>query len=98
VLVAMAGERVHPPGWTEISAVCTDERWRGLGLASRLVQAVAAGIQERDEVPFLHVLATNVTAIRLYQELGFRFRQSTEFWAARVPGSAVRGGDDRLED
>jgi ribosomal protein S18 acetylase RimI-like enzyme len=97
VLVAMAGERVHPPGWTEISAVCTDERWRGLGLASRLVQAVAAGIQARDEVPFLHVLATNVNAIRLYQELGFRFRRSTEFWAARVTGSAVRGGEDRLE-
>ena len=48
-LVAMAGERLHPPGWTEISAVCTDERWRGLGLASRLVQAVAAGILARGE-------------------------------------------------
>ena len=35
-LVAMAGERLHPPGWTEISAVCTDDAWRGLGFASRL--------------------------------------------------------------
>src|SRR5206468_470100 len=25
-LIAMAGERVHPEGWTEISAVCTDDR------------------------------------------------------------------------
>jgi ribosomal protein S18 acetylase RimI-like enzyme len=88
VLVAMAGERVHPPGWTEISAVCTDEQWRGLGLASRLVRAVAAEIRARSEVPFLHVLATNVNAIRLYQELGFRLRQPTEFWAARVPVAA----------
>src|SRR5688572_14391106 len=23
-LVAMAGERIHPPGWSELSAVCTD--------------------------------------------------------------------------
>jgi hypothetical protein len=29
MLVAMAGERLHPPGWTEISAVCTDAAWRG---------------------------------------------------------------------
>lgn len=32
-LVAMAGERLHPPGWTEISAVCTDAEHRGQGLA-----------------------------------------------------------------
>lgn len=31
VLVAMAGERLHPPGWTEISGVCTDESVRGRG-------------------------------------------------------------------
>ena len=38
-LVAMAGERLHPPGFTEISAVCTDADYRGRGLASRLVRA-----------------------------------------------------------
>lgn len=86
-LVAMAGERVHPPGWTEISAVCTDERWRGHGLASRLVRAVIAGIRARDEIPYLHVMSANVSAIRVYQNLGFRLRQPTVFWAARVPGS-----------
>ena len=30
-LIAMAGERLHPPGWTEISAVCTDAEHRGRG-------------------------------------------------------------------
>ncbi len=30
-LVAMAGERLRPPGWTEISAVCTDPEVRGRG-------------------------------------------------------------------
>ncbi|CAM5742575.1 hypothetical protein SALBM311S_11148 [Streptomyces alboniger] len=32
-LIAMAGERLRPPGWTEISAVCTDPDHRGRGLA-----------------------------------------------------------------
>ena len=36
VLVAMAGERFRPDGWTEISAVCTKPDHRGQGLASRL--------------------------------------------------------------
>jgi ribosomal protein S18 acetylase RimI-like enzyme len=84
-LVAMAGERLHPPGWTEISAVCTDPEWRGHGLASRLVLALAAQIRARGETPFLNAVATNVNAIRLYEELGFRLRKSTMFSATRVP-------------
>ena len=34
-LVAMAGERLHPTGWTEISAVAVDADHRRQGLASR---------------------------------------------------------------
>ncbi|WP_131784432.1 GNAT family N-acetyltransferase [Protofrankia symbiont of Coriaria ruscifolia] len=85
VLVAMAGERLHPPGWTEISAVCTDDAFRGQGLATRLVLAVAAGIRERGETPFLHAIADNTNAIRLYTSLGFRLRRSATFLAVRVP-------------
>jgi ribosomal protein S18 acetylase RimI-like enzyme len=70
-LIAMAGERLHPPGWTEISAVCTDPGHRRQGLATRLVRAVAAGIRERGETPFLHTGAANTTAIRLYESIGF---------------------------
>lgn len=84
-LVAMAGERLHPPGFTEISAVCTDADVRGRGLATRLVHAVAAGIRERGEIPFLHAAATNVTAIRLYESLGFRLRRRPRFVGVRVP-------------
>jgi ribosomal protein S18 acetylase RimI-like enzyme len=83
-LVAMAGERLHPPGWTEISAVCTDPAYRGQGLAGRLVQAVAAGIRERNETPFLHAAASNTKAIRLYESLGFTIRRSTIFLQAQV--------------
>ncbi len=78
-LVAMAGERLSPPGWTEISAVCTDPAYRGRGLAARLVRAVAAGIEARGRTPFLHAAAENVNAIRLYEKLGFTARRSIVF-------------------
>jgi predicted GNAT family acetyltransferase len=74
-LVAMAGERLRPPGFTEISAVCTDDDWRGHGFASRLIRAVAHGIVARGEVPMLHAAATNETAVRLYERLGFTVRR-----------------------
>jgi ribosomal protein S18 acetylase RimI-like enzyme len=78
-LVAMAGERLHPPGWTEISAVCTDPAYRGRGLATRLVRAVAHGIRARGETPFLHTAAGNRPAIRLYESIGFRLRRHVTF-------------------
>ena len=75
-LVAMAGERFRLDGWTEISAVCTRPDHRGAGLASQLIGALIAGIQARSERAFLHVLSANTGAIRLYEELGFRVRQT----------------------
>lgn len=90
-LVAMAGERLHPPGWTEISAVCTDPAFRRRGLATRLVRAVAAGIRARGETPFLHAAADNTNAIRLYESLGFRLRREVMFGSVRVPENVPVG-------
>lgn len=84
-LVAMAGERLHPPGWTEISAVCTDAEFRGRGYASRLIRAVGAGIRARGETPFLHALATNTTAIGLYETLGFTLRKRSRLTLVQAP-------------
>lgn len=78
-LVAMAGCRIHPTGWREISAVCTDESQRGKGMAGRLVKAVTANIRAEGDSPFLHVSETNENAIRLYKALGFRTRVRTQF-------------------
>jgi ribosomal protein S18 acetylase RimI-like enzyme len=78
-LIAMAGERLHPPGWVEVSAVCTDPAFRGQGLATRMVRAVAAGIRERGEVPFLHAAAANTSAVRLYESIGFTLRRRFDF-------------------
>jgi ribosomal protein S18 acetylase RimI-like enzyme len=88
-LIAMAGERMRPPGWTEISAVCTDPAYRGRGLAGRLVRAVAAGIVERGETPFLHAAATNESAIRLYRSLGFTQRRPMTFLVLQKPGGTA---------
>ena len=84
-LIAMAGERMHPDGWTEISAVCTDPAFRGEGLGTRLVRAVAAGIADRGDQVFLHASAGNTNAIRLYESIGFRLRQVTDFHSVTVP-------------
>jgi ribosomal protein S18 acetylase RimI-like enzyme len=84
-LVAMAGQRFRPPGWTEISAVCTDPAYRGRGLADRLVRAVAAGAVDRGETPFLHAAASNTGAVRLYEWMGFRLRRTVIFSAVRAP-------------
>ncbi|MER7763928.1 GNAT family N-acetyltransferase [Streptomyces sp. NPDC097619] len=88
-LVALAGGRMRPPGWTEISAVCTHPDHRGRGLARRLVRAVAAVARERGEVPFLHAAAENTGAVRLYEELGFALRARPVFMAVRTPGPAL---------
>ncbi len=74
-LVAMAGERLHPSGWTEISAVCTAPHARGRGYAARLVSELADRITVRGDRPFLHALADN-GAVRLYRSLGFGLRIS----------------------
>jgi len=84
-LIAMAGERLRPPGWTEISAVCTDPAFRGQGLAGRLVNAVCAGIAQRGERSLLHVLASNTSAIALYERLGFVIRRSIQFEVFQTP-------------
>ncbi|MEN0015835.1 MAG: GNAT family N-acetyltransferase, partial [Solirubrobacteraceae bacterium] len=78
-LVAMAGERQHPAGWTEISAVCTAASQRGRGLASRLINHLAAEITARGERPYLHAVSENVGAIRLYEALGFELRRPIDF-------------------
>lgn len=86
-LVAMAGERNRPRGWTEVSAVCTDPDHRGRGLAGRLVRVVVHGINQRGDRALLHVRGSNDSAIRLYGALGFKVR------ALRPSRASVRRSD-----
>ncbi|MFG1755599.1 GNAT family N-acetyltransferase [Streptosporangium sandarakinum] len=84
-LVAMAGERLRPPGWTEISAVCTAPEARGRGHAAHLVGALVTRILARGERPFLHVAEANTGAIALYERLGFEARRPVTFRGFRTP-------------
>jgi predicted GNAT family acetyltransferase len=84
-LVAMAGERLRPPGWTEISAVCTAPGAQGRGYASQLVTALVTSIMARGDRPFLHVIKSNTAAVSLYERLGFRIREQVTFRGFRIP-------------
>ena len=75
-LVAMAGQRLHLPGFREVSAVCTHPDARGRGYARRLMAELMARIRGEGETPFLHSFAHNAPAIRVYQDLGFRLRHN----------------------
>jgi predicted GNAT family acetyltransferase len=72
----MAGTRMAPPGFREVSAVCTHPDARGRGYAAGLTTLVAERILARGERPFLHHSADN-PARRVYEALGFEFRVET---------------------
>lgn len=85
-LVAMAGERMKPDGFTEVSGVCTHPDFRGRGYAGALMRETAARILARGETPFLHAYASNRGAIGLYQSLGFRLRSAITMTVLAPPG------------
>jgi ribosomal protein S18 acetylase RimI-like enzyme len=84
-LVAMTGERIRTPGFTEVSAVCTADDVRGQGLARQLVLAVVDGIRARGDEAFLHVETKNTPAIGLYESMGFVTRVEAAATIIRVP-------------
>ncbi|MBB6499152.1 GNAT family N-acetyltransferase [Pedobacter cryoconitis] len=79
-LIAMAGERLKMPGYSEVSAICTAPEYTGKGLAQYLISYICNEIQKRGESPFLHVVNTNERAIRLYEFMGFEKRADIPFW------------------
>ena len=85
-LIAMAGERMKPGNFTEISAICTHPDYQGRGLAKRLTQIIGARIVEAGQTPFLNVLPENVSARALYDRLGFSLRRQMFVHLLRKPG------------
>lgn len=78
-LAAMAGERLKPSGFTEISAICTHPDQTGKGYASALTSYVARQIIAEGNTPFLHVKKDNLRAISVYQRAGFEVRKEMYF-------------------
>jgi N-acetylglutamate synthase-like GNAT family acetyltransferase len=82
-LVACAGTRMTGGGYREISTVCVHPDAAGRGLATQLVQFMAASIEAAGDIPFLHVGATNARAMAVYRRCGFEPLQSIELSAVR---------------
>ena len=73
-LVAMAGLRMHLPGYREITTVGTHPDYIGQGHATALVVALITKIRSAGEQPFLTVRDDNIRAIGIYERLGFKER------------------------
>lgn len=73
-LLAMAGERMKPDGFTEVSGVCVHPDAQGRGYAAAAMRAVIEPILARGEQAFLHSYDHNRRAIGLYEGLGFVVR------------------------
>lgn len=78
-LLAMAGERLHLRGYTEVSAVCTHPDHLGKGYAAQLMTYACERIFKQGNIPFLHVKTDNLRAIRKYEQLGFTKRADFYF-------------------
>jgi predicted GNAT family acetyltransferase len=74
-LAAMAGERMKPGNFTEITAVCVHPSHRGRGYGQILLAEIARQISARGEIPFLHVFSDNDSAIALYRRQGMEIRR-----------------------
>ena len=70
-LIAMAGERMCPFPFREISGVCTHPDHRGQGYAALLIANLLDNHRRTGAVSALHVAAANQRAIELYLRLGF---------------------------
>jgi ribosomal protein S18 acetylase RimI-like enzyme len=84
-LIAMAGNRLRQPGFTELSGVCVHPEYQGKGLGRLMSLYVAERIQESGDVPYLHAYSTNAQAIGLYEKIGFRLRERMNMSIMRRP-------------
>jgi len=75
-LISMAGKRLSPDPYVEVSAVCTHPDFGRKGLSNQVMQQVIADIKQAEKTPFLHVYPENTPAIKLYTKLGFEPRAS----------------------
>jgi predicted GNAT family acetyltransferase len=70
-LIAMAGQRMNPEPYAEISAVCTHPDYLGNGYAAKLLLYHLERIKAQGGIPYLNVITENARAIALYKSLGF---------------------------
>jgi len=79
-LVSMTGQRLHVPGFAEVSAVCTHPDFLGKGYATILLEQQLDIISGSGKKSFLHVRSDNNRAISIYERLGFRKNGPMNFY------------------
>jgi ribosomal protein S18 acetylase RimI-like enzyme len=79
-LIAMAGHRLKPLPYTEISAVCTHPDYTGRGYARQLVEFQINQIMQTGSTPILHVAYGNDRAFEVYKKIGFEMRSDMYFY------------------
>ncbi|HEY4195525.1 MAG TPA: GNAT family N-acetyltransferase, partial [Mucilaginibacter sp.] len=79
-LAAMAGQRMHPFNYAELSAVCTHPDHTGNGYARQLLISQVQRIRVAGDIPFLHVRYDNDRAVKVYERLGFNTRTEVHFY------------------
>ena len=83
-LVAMTGERMKMHEYTEVSSVITHPDYTGRGYAKQLLAHTVNQIFDETKQPYLHVAKSNVSAIALYEKLGFQTRREITFWGIKA--------------
>ena len=98
-LAAMAGRRMAPTGFAEVSAVCTHPDFRGRGYAQALVAAVTRTIHCEGRMPFLTSFEANTGAVRIYQQVGFVHRRTFELAVLKPssPAGKVNAGPSEFK-
>lgn len=79
-LLEVTGERMKMNDYTEVSAVVTHPDHTGNGYAKQLLTHATNKIFESEQIPYLHVASTNIHAIKIYENLGFKTRRMMSFW------------------
>lgn len=82
-LVAMAGQRFHPTGYIEVSAVCTHPSAQNRGYGGALTHRLVDEIRSTGREAMLHTRHNNDNARRLYEAMGFVFRRQIDVLVAR---------------
>ncbi|MFT7598157.1 MAG: ribosomal protein S18 acetylase RimI-like enzyme [Acidimicrobiales bacterium] len=82
-LVAMAGQRFCPTGYTEVSAVCTHPNAQKQGYGGALTHHVVNHTRAAEREAMLHTRHNNTNARHLYETMGFEFRRQVDVVVAR---------------
>lgn len=86
--IGFAEFRMMAPGTGFLSYICVDHDFRGLGVASSLIEAFVNSRQSLEELE-LDVFDNNLPALRLYEKFGFA-RGGQKAWLSRcLPSPSV---------